>query len=214
MCEELDALNDKLKEIAGYGKLDERIFNIGIELGRVLERTKVENYRPPFFVAQEEMLNVREEKAKRIEAVNELIHKLICWAHKEQIREHSGIQYETGWRAANSPFSDEVKTKYCIQYSRIDQVNVGGDFDIYFTATGKLKAIFDKHKINPQIETTLSNGSGEEDEYIASEENAEQSLYGSRISINSHNEQLSLAQINSFADEIEKYFTFFVLKQT
>lgn len=215
MTAEFEKLNKKIKKHIGeYGRADEKVFNFGIELGRLLEKNKIKEHRLEFFIEQENNENQTEAKRERINSVNKIIGNLIGWAHKEQFSKSGSIHYETSWRSSNNPLSEEIEKKYHIKYTRINQNNVGGDFDIYFLLNGKLKDIFEKHKVGIEVETTLSNSSGEEDEYITNEDDAENSFYGTQISLYAHQENKSVAEIDAFAIDVEKFYTIFCLKLT
>jgi hypothetical protein len=215
MKTDIDKLNKKIKKHVGeYGKADEVLFNIGIELGRILQKNDIKELRLDFFVQQENEHNQTEAKRNRIDSVNKIIQNIIGWAHKEQFNKTGTIHYESGWRADNKPLSEEVESKFNITYSRINQNNVGGDFDIYFMLNGKLKEIFEKHKVGIQVETTLGNSSGEEDEYLTSEDDAENSFYSTHISLYPHHDNKTVEEIDAFATDVEKFYTIFCLKLT
>lgn len=203
MTAEFEKLNKKIKNHIGeYGRSDEKLFNFGIELGRLLEKNKIKEHRLDFFIEQENNENQTEAKRERINSVNKIIGKLIGWAHKEQFNKSGSIHYETGWRSSNKPLSDEIENKYNINYTRINQNNVGGDFDVYFKVNGKLKDIFDKHKVGIEVETTLSNSSGEEDEYITNEDDAENSFYSTQISLYADQDNKSVSEVDAFATDV------------
>jgi len=211
MDKELKELN---KQIEGYvkgRKADESIFNFGVQLGRILEKNKVENYRLSFFSEQEAKENQLESKRTRIDSVNKILQKIICLAHKEEIRENGSISYDAGWRGRNAPLNKEIEEKYNITYSSINQTNVGGDFDIYFMLNGQLKDLFEKHNVPTQIEITLSNSSGEEEEYLRDEEDVD-NFYSPHISLYPHHDNITLEKVDAFAKDVEKFYTIFCLK--
>lgn len=215
MKAEFEKLNKKIKKHVGdFGKADEDLFNFGIELGRLLEKNEIKQHRLEFFINQENEQNAIEFKRKRIDSVNKILQNIIGWAHKEEFKLSGTINYESGWRAKNHPLSEPVQNKFNITYSRINQNNVGGDFDIYFMVNSKLREIFEKHKVGIEVETTLSNSSGEDDEYITSEDDAENSFYSTRISLYPHNDNRTIAEIDAFATDVEKFYTMFCLKLT
>lgn len=215
MDKELKTLNKLIKvHIGEHGKADEKLFNFGVELGRLLERNKADKHRLPFFVEQEEKNNQVSGRKARIDAVNKIVQNLIKMAHVEQIRTEGQIHYETGWRSTNRPLTTEIQDKYHISYNRISQTNVGGDFDITFELNGKLKEIFQKHKVGLEVEATLSNSSGEDDEYIHTEDDANSSFYITSIQLYAHNDNRTVEQVDAFATDVEKFYTIFCLKLT
>lgn len=64
------------------------------------------------------------------------------------------------------------------------------------------------------METTLSNSSGEEDEYITNEDDAENSFYSTHISLYAHQDNKSVSEVDAFATDVEKFYTIFCLKLT
>ena len=214
MDKEIKQLNKQIEEYLGeFRKADETIFNFGVQLGRILEKNNIENHRLSFFVEQEAQSNQVDAKSKVIDGVNKIIQNIISWAHKEQISNSGSICYEAGWRSSNNtPLDEDIAKKYNIAYSNINQTNVGGDFDINFMLTGQLKDIFEKHQVGIQVETTLSNSSGEEEEYIIDEDDAETSFYSTHIFLYPHNNDKTLEEIEAFAKDVEKFYTMFCLK--
>lgn len=213
MDKELKQLNKEIEMYVGnMKKADEKIFNFGVRLGRILEKNNTEDYRLNFFVEQENKENELDSKRLRLDSVNKIIKSIIKLAHKEQIREYGSIHYEAGWRASNAPLDLDIEKKYNISYSKINQTNVGGDFDVYFILNGQLKALFEKHKVGIQVETSLNNSSGEEDEYIVSEDDADTCFYSTRISLYPHHQDKTLEEVDAFAKDVEKFYTMFCLK--
>jgi hypothetical protein len=208
-------LNKKIREhTVETGKADETLFNFGVELGRLFEKNNVDNSRLDFFIEQEKELNRYESTRLRIESVNNIIHTIIVKAHKEQYRTKGTIHYRTGWSNENNPLNDSISNKYNITYSSIDQEYVGGDFSIFFNLNGQLKDIFIQHNIGTRVEIFLSNSSGEDHEYIASEEDSENDLYGTCISLYPNDMDKSEFEIDTFATDVEKFYTMFCLKLT
>lgn len=213
MDKELKQLNKEIEDYVGdFRKADERIFNFGIRLGRILEKNNAEDYRLSFFSNQEAKESETEIKKNCIDSVNKIIQKIIGWAHKEQIKTSGSIHYEAGWRGKNAPLNETISKKYNITYSRIDQSNYGSDFNVYFMLNGKLKDIFEKHKVGIQVEASLCNSDGEDDEYITDEDYAETCFYSTSISLYPHNDNKTVGEIQAFAQDVEKFYTLFCLK--
>lgn len=206
-------LNKKIREhTVETGKADETLFNFGVELGRLIEKNNIDSCRLDFFIEQEKELNLYESKRLRIDSINKIMRILIVKAHQEQYRTNRTIHYRTGWSNENTPLKKDIEHKYNISYSSIDQENVGGDFVIYFKLNGQLKDIFVEHKVGTRVEINLSNSSGEDHEYIASEEDSENDFYGTCISLSPHDTDKSEFEIDAFANDVEKFYTMFRLK--
>ena len=211
----LKNLNKKIKEhVENTGNADETLFNFGIELGRFIEKNNIDSCRLEFFLEQEIQSNQFESKRLRIDSINNIIRILIVKAHQEQYRTKKTIHYRTGWSNENIPLNENIEHKYNISYSSIDQESVGGDFAICFKLNGQLKDIFIEHKVGTRVEINLSNSSGEDHEYIASEEDAENDFYGTCIALYPHDIYKSESEIDAFANDIEKFYTMFRLKLT
>ena len=211
---DLKNLDNKIREhTIDTGKADETLFNIGVELGRLIEKNNIDPCRLEFFIDQEKELNRYESARLRIDCVNNIIRKIIVKAHKEQYRTNGTIIYLTGWNK-NTPLNDSIENKYDITYSSIEQEYVGGDFEIYFNLNGQLKDIFVEHKIVTRVKIYLSNTNGEDRQYIASEEDSENDFYGTCISLYPHDVNKSEYQIDAFATDVEKFYTMFRLKLT
>ncbi len=215
MDKELKEFNQILKKYVGeFRKADEKLFNYGVELGRILEKNNIKEHRPNFFVEQEEAVNQIASKQSRIHSVNKIITKMIGLAHKEQVKTCGSSYYDTGYGADNHPLNKDIENKYNITYSRINQERVDADFDVQFIFNGKLKDIFEMHKVDIEVELMLSNSSGEKDECITREDDAESCFYDAHISLYAHDETKGIAEVDAFATDVEKFFTMFCLKLT
>lgn len=213
MNEEIELLNQKIKEHIGqFAGADEVLFNIGVELGRYIERNKIETLRLPFFIEQERIKNEAEIKHKAINSVNAILQTVLVQAHKEQVEDDGYITYDAAYGASNEPLSKDIEKKFDIAYKGINQATEGEDFRLSFALKGKIGEIFSKHKVGLTFTTFLKNKRGEVSESITSEDNIESIFYRTSISLHSHNENMSLKEVSEFVAEVEKLYMFFCIK--
>lgn len=213
MESELNVINKMIKEyVQDCGKVDEKVFNIGVALGRLLERNNFDNHRLSFFSEQEQKNNDIQIRFKRLLSVHKIIEKIIVLAHVEQVRKTRQINYINGGHSKNNPLSSELEEKYNITYKGIDVEDGNQDFDITFELNGKLKEIFQKHNVGAKFVINLCNSSGENSELINSVHKAETSFYGTTMYSIPTIEELTVEQAETFAVDVEKFYTMFCLK--
>lgn len=214
MNEKLNEIDKKLKDYArSFRPINEELFNIGVELGRLLEAEKINSYRSPFFQQLEQQTDDRETKREIAEKIANLLLQMVVKANKEQLKETGFVEYSAARYTSGSNLKDEISEKYSIKYRSITQTEVGGDFDIHFEVIGELKSIFEKHNVVPFFETTLYNSTGEDSEAMYSAESADKSFGVGAWSIR-YSDKMTINELREFADSVEKNLLFLMMKNS
>jgi hypothetical protein len=215
MKDDLNKLNDEVSQyIRRLSKVDEKLFNYGVELGRLLEKNNIADYRLPIFVEQEVAKNLAQKKQAVIEKARKLLMGIVINAYKAELDENGAISIDASRHSARNEthLSDEIVSRYSLKHTGTQQHNTGGDFTLTFLLLGKLQEIFQRHSISPQFEVSANNNSGEEDETLYEPEDIESAFYSLNIGVNSYNTDLSVEQLEAFVDDLNKYLLFAVIK--
>ena len=86
MNKEIDAIANRLKNYCdNKHRYDEELFNLGVELGRQLERNNIKSYRPTVFVEFEDKNNAYELLSNEFNRIESVIEFLIHTAIKKHI---------------------------------------------------------------------------------------------------------------------------------
>jgi hypothetical protein len=206
MNTEFHILNEKVsKHISGRFRDDVQLFNLGVELGRLLEKSAVAEFELPIFSELKEKSKVLAEKKLVVKKIEQKILYIVKAAHKEQIKVHGIIRYFTkSYLNWNEKLSNEISVKYQLQHLNTQQTEVKGDFNLNFELIGDLGDIFQKNSIPSSVLVTLANSTGGDSESLLYEHNAD-AFSSLQLKIDTYSDQHSLCELESFFDELEKF---------
>lgn len=214
MTDDITKLNKAVVEYADkHRTLDEKLFNLGVELGRLLEKDNIAEYRLPFFVEQENAENIAQEKGKLIRQAEKRLLDLVKKAYKAELDESGAITIDAGYNGRKeSHLSDDIVNQFLVKHTHTEQYQSGQDFTLTFLLQGKLQEIFQRHSVSPQFEITVSNNSGEEDETLYDADDIDHQLYRLNIKQHAQTTRLSVEQLKAFVDDLEKNLLFLLIK--
>ena len=214
MKEDLSKINKAVSEyVSRFAKVDEKLFNFGVELGRLLERHNIAEYRLPFFVEQEAAKNLAQTKQALIEKARKLLLGIVIKAYKAELEENGAISIDASYSGRRDEhLSDTIVSRYSFKHTGTQQHNVGGDFTLTFLLQGKLQEIFQRHSVSPQFEVSIHNNSGDDDETLYEAEDVDSAFYGLNIHLNGRTTELSVEQLETFLDDFSKNLLFAVIK--
>ena len=192
MNNNLNLIDHTVRDYANkHRTLDEKLFNLGVELGRLLEKDGISDYRLPFFVEQEDAENVAQEKGKLIRQAEKLLLDIVKKAYKAELDETGAITIDASYNGRREThLSDGIVNQFLVKHTQTEQYQSGQDFTLTFILQGKLQEIFQRHSISPQFEITVSNNGGEEDETLYDADDIDHQLY--RINIKQHAQTTTL----------------------
>jgi len=210
----LKNINDAVKSYIGSNKkADEKLFNFGIELGRQLERAGIADYRLDFFVEQENAENVAQTKAALIFKAETLILGVVKRTYKAQMELSGAITIDASYSGRREEhLSEDIVNRFFVKHTHTEQYHSGQDFKLTFLLQGKLLEIFQHHSVSPQLEITVSNNGGEEDETLYDAEDIDQQLYRINIKQHAQTTRLSVEQLTAFVEDLEKNLMFLLIK--
>jgi hypothetical protein len=215
MDKKLLEIDELVKKHIGPHKMgDEKLFELGVELGRYLAESKISNYRLPFFVEQEVSKSQSEQKRELIDKAESLLLKILLNAYKAQLAEGNGIVIETNrFGVGTSSFTEDITKKFGIIHTRTDQDSIGGDFELSFHLQGDLNKIFRRHNIPPTFTVSVSNNNGEDSDSIYDEKSLEDQFYSLRLDMHYQNISQTVEQLEEFLKDFEKNILFLLIKR-
>jgi hypothetical protein len=214
MNEQITKLNKAVAEYADkHRTLDEKLFNLGVELGRLLEKDKITDYRLPFFVEQEAAKNLAQTKQTLIDKAENILLDIVIKAYKAELKENGAISIDASYNGRrDEQLSDAIVSRYSIKHTGTQQHSVGGDFTLTFLLQGKLQEIFQRHSISQQVEVSVSNSSGDEDENFYEPDEIDSAFRSVNIHQNGRTTHLSVEQLEAFVNDFSKNLLFAVIK--
>lgn len=214
MNKQIEEINRLVKEHIGqYRKADERLFELGVELGRLLAKSSIDNYRLPFFIEQKNFENQAKQKEVLIKKAEALILKIVLNAYKAELANGNGIYIEPkSYSGRSGHLSEDTISKFGIVHTGTEQNGDGGDFKLKFCLQGLLSEIFQRHKVPPSVSVSVSNPTGEDNDAIYEVEELEANFYSLRLSIFHQNTILTVDQLQIFLNDLEKNMLFTLIK--
>lgn len=205
-------IEDRLEQhCKSIHRFDEELFNLGVEMGRLLERNNIPLHRPKIFVEFEEKNNAFDRKNAQINRIEKVVAFLIRNAVAEQVENHFEFDFDSNASSHScDKLDDSIVEKFGVQVSRTTQREHGGSFETNFTLSGQVADILKKYDLDVNARADVDNSSGDEHETIYSAEDVDR-IFGVSIGLNAHNTDLDEAQLTALADEIEQIHTWFSL---
>lgn len=212
---EIEAIEKKLEQhFKATQRYDEKLFNLGVEMGRLLEKQGISTHRPNVFVEFEDKQNAYTLKANEIERAEKAIAFLLRNAVAEQVENFSPFCFDSNaYSSTCEKLDDAIAEKYGIQISKTSQREHGGSFQVDITAVGQVADILKNHSVGTHITAELDNSTGDEHETIYRADNVDRFFYVS-LPINGHYTQLDAKQLAALADDLEKITTWLTLSLT
>ena len=140
----MSKLSELEKELAELFKssLDaEKLFYLGIQIGRELERDSIEEYVSLYFEDRKNSSALQSEKQKIVANINSLFLSVIRRAVTEEITKNYG------WYVSKRDLLGR---------------DASDEYNLYFLAVGKLKEVFEEYDLALQLECRFSNDKGKE----------------------------------------------------
>ena len=213
MSSRLDELNKLVSEHVGEYKIaDEKLFELGVELGRELQKLEIAEYRLPFFQNQAQLVDAKTEKRKYVKQLNSAIENLVLMAVKAHVAQYGSLHFNASYRRKDyEKLDDDIGERFGIRYTRITQPTLGDDFEIHFTFVGKLANYFKDNDVTPEFSIVLFNTHGDNREHI-DERIDDCNRFGAvSCSLTASNPSQSVEFIKDFCDGFEKQILMYYL---
>ena len=215
MNKQIEDLEQRIeKHCQSIMRYDETLFNLGVELGRLLKENNIQEHRPNVFVEFEDKQNAYTLKANEIERAEKAIAFLLRNAVAEQVENFSPFCFDSNaYSSTCEKLDDAIAEKYGVQISNTSQKEHGGCFQVEIAAVGQVADILKNHSVGTHITAEVDNTSGDEDETIYRADNVDRIFYVS-LPINGHYTDLDTKQLALLADELEQITAWLTISLT
>ena len=205
----MSKLSELEKELAELFKssLDaEKLFYLGIQIGRELERDSIVEYVSQYFEDRKNSSALQSEKQKIVVNINSLFLSVIRGAVTEEINKNYG------WYVSKRDLlgrdveglDEEIVKKYHINYRYAEKKYYSDEYNLYFHAVGKLKEVFEEYDLAVQLECRFSNDKGKE--LIIVSKSTEINLHTAFTNLNSIYSDWELYQLEGFYNAVSKLY--------
>jgi hypothetical protein len=205
----MSKLSELEKELAELFKssLDaEKLFYLGMQIGRELERDSIAEYVSLYFEDRKNSSALQSEKQKVVANINSLFLSVIRDAVTEEINKNYG------WYVSNRDllgrdvdgFDEEIVKKYHINYCYAEKQDYSDEYDLYFNAVGNLKEIFELYDLAVKLECRFSNDKGKE--LIIVSKCSDINVHTASTNLDSINSDWELYKLEEFYKAISKLY--------
>ena len=205
----MSKLSELEKELAELFKssLDaEKLFYLGIQIGRELERDSIVEYVSQYFEDRKNSSALQSEKQKIVVNISSLFLSVIRAAVTEEINKNYG------WYVSKRDLlgrdveglDEEIVKKYHINYRYAEKKDYSDEYNLYFHAVGKLKEVFEEYDLAVQLECRFSNDKGKE--LIIVSKSTEINLHTAFTNLNSIYSDWELYQLEGFYNAVSKLY--------
>lgn len=203
MNTDIKRIEELLEDMTRRGStIDEAVFNLGIELGRILEKKKIQMHRPSLFVKAEQDRDAYKKKAKQIQRAEKVVEFLVKNAVAEQVEIFGPFCFDSDTNNCEK-LDLSIVEKYGVQIVGTNQIEHGGSFEAEFILTGQVADTLNVFKIDSYARADVDNSSGDEHETIYNADDVDK-IFGVKLRINGHHTNLNEVELAMLADGLEK----------
>ena len=160
----LNELENELSELFKSSLDAEKLFYLGIQIGRELEKDSITEYVSLYFEKRKYSYAGQLEKHKIVANINSLFLSVIKSAAQEEINKNYG------WYVSKRDllgrdidgFDEEIIKKYHINYCYAEKKDYSDEYNLYFNVVGKLKEVFEEYDLAVKLECIFNNDKGKE----------------------------------------------------
>ena len=155
----LSELEEEVAELFKSSLDAEKLFYLGIQIGRELERASIAEYVSLYFEDRKNSSALQSEKQKVVATINSLFLSVIRGAVTEEINKNYGwfVSKRDLLGRDVDGFDEEIIKKYHINYCDAEKQDYSDEYALYFHAVGKLKEVFEEYDLAVQLECRISN---------------------------------------------------------
>lgn len=146
-------------------RYDESLFNIGIELGRLLQSNNIKEHRLQVFTDFDGSQSAFAKIERQVKTINNIIGSFVINAIAEQVDnfgaftfDHSESKYKC------EKLDDSISDKFFVQILSTSQREHGGCFQVEVELNGQIADILKKYGIPAQASFEVDNSTGDEHE--------------------------------------------------
>lgn len=210
----LKSIDDKVRQLVEGGSYDlEDVFNLGVELGRRLEKGNLDNIQLKIFEELGNQSKLDNDFRALRNKVCDWLELLVKASVKEHITESKFKNWTIGFNKLNVQdcvFEQNIVQKRHVQFLNFRRGD-GEHFIAEFQLQGKLKSLFEKFNQPTFFEIIVDNDDGGDNVSITSEQQIH-SLYGCTISYECTLNKQGVSDYQKFVNELNKSLLFLLLE--
>ncbi len=155
----VEEINSAVQDIASSVRNDERIFELGMELGRCLATAGEKYERLEFFVRRDEERGREERVREKRKKISDLISRIFYLSCIKQIEINGSIKFDANdyWLDSTALLDAQVVDEFGIQCKSVTQEDDEKDFEIECEVVGNIGEIFENFEARKTITVSAYN---------------------------------------------------------
>ncbi len=207
LYEELDFLNERIREhCEGIGQYDEALLNLGVQLGRLLERGSLSAHRPKVFIDTEERNMEFKRRWAPVRALEKSLINIFHLAVAEEINAQGSFCFseDDEFSFYTTRLSDSAVEKFQLQILQSTYAEYESEITVEVELKGELGLLMGFHKLPARVRFMITDIDEERQEKVLTLPSGVKSIYGVLLSLNPDHTSLTTVQIEQLQQDIEK----------
>ncbi len=192
------------------GRYDESLFNIGVELGRLLHSNNIKDHRPQFFIDFEQAQINYSKLDIRISNIKSIIGFFIIHAIAEQVDENGDFCFDGDEDTRCEKLDESIAEKFFFQISSVRQNQHGGNFEVDVELNGQIAEILSKYNISPDVTFEIDNTTGGSYEVFYKSDDVSQ-IYYVNLGLHARSTELTDSQLIELEVALKEIQVFLLL---
>lgn len=215
MSEEIKKLSEAIREHCDkLGRYDETLVSLGVQLGRLLERNKIDEYRPQVFIDFEQRNTEYERRWGPVKALTKSLFTIIRQAVAEEISANGSFCFteDTGFNMHTTTLSDAIAEKFQLQILESIYQTDNSEMEVVFELRGELAALFSSYGLPTNVRGLVVDADENEEEKVMSKPAHVRDLYQFGPLLNPEQTDLTEEQIQQLQNDLEKLEIYYKLQ--
>lgn len=186
------------------GRYDESLFNIGIELGKLLQSNNIQEQRLQIFT---DFNNSNAEYTKRYSHVKQIENIIGCFvanAFAQQIENNGAFTFSRpNFMHKPEKLEESISSEFFMQIISTKQKENGGSFQVELDFNGQLAEILNAYGISSSASFEVDNSTGDDQETLYRADDVKQIFY-INIDLNAKTTKLTYQQLSELAKSLKE----------
>jgi hypothetical protein len=207
MGEEIKKVSEAIREHCDkLGRYDETLVSLGVQLGRLLERNKIDEYRPQVFTDFEQRNIEYERRWGPVKALTKSLFTIIRHAVAEEIHANGSFCFteDTGFNMHTTTLSDATVKKFHLQIFKSTYQRHNNEMDVRIMLHGELAALLSSYALPTTVRCIALDADEDREEKVMWKPADVHDLYEFTSLLNPEQTDLTEEQIQQLRTNLEK----------
>jgi hypothetical protein len=193
------------------GRYDESLFNIGIELGKLLQSNNIQEQRLQIFTNFDKSNAEYTKKHAYVKRIENIIGCFVANAFAQQIENNGAFTFSRpNFMHKCEKLEESISSEFFMQIISTKQKENGGSFQVELDFNGQLAEIFNAYGISSSASFEVDNSTGDDQETLYRADDVKKIFYV-KIDLNAKTTKLTYQQLSELANSLKEIQVFLLL---